>query len=279
MVAQVDVAVRLTLRLAGWLLVFGGLLPLPAALAQETLLEQAHRLADQGQVAEAREALARWEEVYGRTAASGDRARAWFLTARLAEDGAVAELHYLRVIIEGSNSSYADEALLRLGQFKIAEEEHARAIEYLGRLRRDYPTSEHGPEALLWIARAARFLGDPERACDAVDQGLREVAPGDTVLARVLTEERASCRDVNRTYTVQVAAFKEEVAAMNLARRLLTEGYDAWVLNATERDPLYRVRVGRDLTESEANAQADRLAVGGHSPFLVSKISTLERGR
>lgn len=277
--AQVNVGVRLTVRVAGWLLAVGSLLPLPAGLAQETLLEQAHRLADQGQVAEARETLARWEEAYGPSAAFEDRAGAWFLTARLAEDGAAAELYYLRVIIEGSNSSYADEALLRLGQFKIAEEEHARAIEYLGRLRRDYPTSEHGPEALLWIARAARDLGDPERACDAADQGLLEVAPGDTVLARSLSEERASCRDVNRTYTVQVAAFKEELAAMNLARRLLTEGYDAWVLNATERDPLYRVRVGRDLTESEANAQADRLAVGGHSPFLVSQRSALDRRR
>lgn len=276
MEAHVNVAVRAALRLAAGLLVAGVLLPTPAAEAQQTLLEQAERLADRGEPSEARAALARWEEGYGKTATSADRARAWFLAARLADDGAAAELHYLRVVIEGSNSPYADDALLRLGQFKIAEEEHARAIEYLGRLRRDYPTSEHGPEALLWIARAAGALGDPERACDAADQGLQEMVPGDTILARSLSEERASCRDVDRTYTVQVAAFKEEVAAMNLARRLLTEGYDAWVLNATERDPLYRVRVGRQLTESEAHAQADRLATSGHSPFLVSQSATID---
>ncbi len=273
---QVHVGIRVVLGFAGRLLVAGALLSSSTAMAQETLLEQAERLADRGEPVEAREALTRWEEGYGRTATAADRARAWFLAARLADDGVVAELHYLRVIIEGSNSPYADDALLRLGQFKVAEEEHARAIEYLGRLRRDYPTSEHGPEALLWIARAARGLGDPERACDAADQGLEEVAPGDTVLARSLTEERSSCQNVERTYTVQVAAFKEEVAAMNLARRLLTEGYDAWVQNATDRDPLYRVRVGRHLTESEAHAQADRLAAGGHSPFLVSQSSSMD---
>ncbi len=276
MEGQVNVAFRFGLRLASRLFIAAVLLPASIALAQETLLEQAERLANRGEPAEARAALARWEEGYGRTATAADRARAWFLAARLADDGAAAELHYLRVVIEGSNSPYADDALLRLGQFKIAEEEHARAIEYLGRLRRDYPTSEHGPEALLWIARAARALGDPERACGAADQGLQEAAPGDTVLVRSLTEERSNCQDVDRTYTVQVAAFKEEGAAMSLARRLLTEGYDAWVLNATDRDPLYRVRVGRHLTESEAHAQADRLAAGGHSPFLVSQSSAID---
>ena len=246
-------------------------LPVRAVAQQETQLDLAERLADQGEVGQARQALARWESEHGESAPSDERARAWYLGARLANDGPAAELLYLRVIIEGSSTRYADNALLRLAQYKYAQKDYAGVVEYLGRLRRDYPTSEHGPEALLWIARSERALGDAERACAAADQGLLEVAPTDVELEVALREERSGCRETTRTYTVQVAAFKDEMAAQNIARELLTTGYDAWVLNATPDDPIYRVRVGRGLVESEAEALLERLTRVGYSPFLVSQ--------
>ncbi len=242
-----------------------------AVKAQEiSLLDRAEQLADRGEVREARQALDRWQREFGDSASLGYIAQAWYLEARLIDDGNTAELLYLRVIIEGSSTQYADDALLRLGQYKYAEENYSKTIEYMGRLRRDYPTSEHGPEALLWIARAARATGDADRACAAADQGLQELAPTDTVLERSLSEERADCRATERTFTVQVAAFKDEVAAQNLARELLMGGYDAWVLNATSSDPLYRVRVGRGLIHTEAQSLLERLTRAGYAPFLVS---------
>ncbi len=252
---------------------------LPATSQVGSMLDQVERLADRGESREARQVLARWEREAGGSAAPEEQARGWYLAGRLAGDGAAAELHYLRVVIEGSGSAYADDALLRLGQYKHARGDFAKAIEHLGRLRRDYPTSEHGPAALLWITRAARSLGDAERACSAAEQGLREVAPNDTLLARYFREERVSCREVDRAYTVQVAAFKEELAAQRLARALLSEGYDAWVLSASPNDPLYRVRVGRGLTEAEAQVLIDRMARAGHSPFLVSQTLRYDEGR
>ncbi len=236
-----------------------------------SLLDRAERLADQGDARAARQALAQWEAGSGDEAPLDDRARAWFLAGRLAEDGADAELHYLRVVFDGSSSRYADDALLRLGQYKYAQAEYAKAIDYLGRLRRDYPTSELAAEALLWVAKAAGALGDSERACAAAEQGLRELAPTDSLLELALIDERGRCGESVRRYSVQVGAFQDVAAAQGLARRLLNEGFDAWVLNATERDPLYRVRVGRGLIEAEAQALADRLAQAGHSPFLVSQ--------
>jgi len=117
-------------------------LAVPEAAAQETtLLDQAERLAAGGETQEARQALARWEREFGESAPPALRARAWFLAGRLSEEGAEAELHYLRVIIEGSSTEYADDALLRLAQYKYARGEYGRVVEYLGRLRRDYPTS------------------------------------------------------------------------------------------------------------------------------------------
>jgi tetratricopeptide (TPR) repeat protein len=245
--------------------------PARAAAQQTSLLDQAQSLADRGDAKAARQALARWESEFGEAATLEQWAAAWFLAGRLAEDGAAAELNYIRVVVEGSSTAYADDALLRLGQYKYAQAEYAKAVDYFARLRRDYPTSEHGPQALLWVSKASGALGDVERACAAAQQGLRELPPADTLLERSFLEQRASCDLSARTYTVQVAAFREVSAAQALARELLADGYDAWVLNATARDPLHRVRVGRGLIEAEAEVLIDRLVSAGHSPFLVSQ--------
>jgi tetratricopeptide (TPR) repeat protein len=245
-----------------------------AAAAQESsALERAERHADRGEVEAAREALAGWQSEFESSATLNERARAWYLAARLAEDGATAEFNYLRVVIEGSATAYADDALLRLAQFKYSQGEHSKAIEYLGRLRRDYPTSEHNSVALLWLSRTASAMGDAERACEAAEQGLRELPPGDAELERSLHEERGACEQTARAYTVQVGAFNDAGAAQALARELLAHSFDAWVLNATPQDPLYRVRVGRGLIEAEAETLADRLVAAGYSAFLVSQSS------
>lgn len=241
--------------------------------AQGSLLDEVERLADRGEVQDARQALARWQSDYGESAPLEQKARAWFLSGRLADDAPSAELEYLRVIIEGSTTPYADDALLRLAQYKHAQGEYGRAIEYLGRLRRDFPTSENAAAGLLWISKAARALGDVERACEAAEQGLRELSPADTALDQSLRAERETCRVAPLSYTVQVAALKDEIAAQSLARELLSKGFDAWILNATPQDPLYRVRVGRDLVEGEAQALIERLSGAGYSPFLVSQRS------
>lgn len=273
-VREVDVA-RLEERNARWaalgVAVCVVMLTRGVAAQESSGLERAERHADRGEVEAAREALAGWQREFESSASLNQRAHGWYLAARLAEDGAAAELNYLRVVIEGSATAYADDALLRLAQYKYAQGEHSKAIEYLGRLRRDYPTSEHNAVALLWLSRSASALGDAERACEAAEQGLRELPPGDAELERLLREERAACQESVRTYTVQVGAFNDAESAQSLARELLARGFDAWVLNATPQDPLYRVRVGRGLIEAEANRLADRLVADGYSPFLVSQ--------
>ena len=254
-----------------WLLVgVGGMRPVTAQ--EDSALDRAERLADEGETREARQTLANWESEHGESAPLDDRVRAWYLGARLTEDGSDAELLYLRVIIEGSSTRYADDALLRLGQYMFTAQDYDRSIDYMGRLRRDYPTSEHGPEALLWIARSAQAMGDSERSCAAAEQGLSELAPAaNPDLEISLLEQSRGCRNAEGSYTVQVAAFRDEVAAQNLARELLSMGFDAWVLDATDEDPVYRVRVGRRLIRGEAEALHERLTRMGYSPFIVQQ--------
>ena len=247
---------------------------LGAGLAQEAdLLDRAEAAADRGETLVARDLLSRWERESEGSASVEERARGWFLKARLTEDAERAEVLYIRVVIEGSSTRYADDALLRLAQYSFVSGDHSKAIEYLGKLRRDYPTSEHGPDALLWIARTASAQGDGQRACQAAEQGLKEVAPIDTALARALAEARRDCGGVAGRYTVQVAALHDALAAQRLAQDLLDQDYTAWILNATPSDPLYRVRVGRSLTEEAAQDMLRRLEEAGFSPFLVVERS------
>ena len=249
------------------------------ASAQRTSLDQVERLVESGAATEARGALERWEREFGAEAGPEERVRAWYLAGRLAEAGAEAELYYLKVAIEGSSSSYADDGLLLLAQYQFARGEHVRGIDYLSRLRRDYPTSEHAAAALLWIARGARALGDEERACVAAEQGLREVMPGDTAASRGLAAARAPCDAAAGGYSVQVAALSDGEAAQNLSRQLFAQGYDAWVLGPEQGEGLYRVRVGRGLATPTAQTLVERLVAVGYSPFLVSDRSTPGGGR
>lgn len=241
------------------------------APAQEPELLRVERLTDAGDVQEARQALVRWEERFGDSAALELRARAWYLAGRLAEDGAEAELRYLKVVIEAPNSAYADDALLQLARYHFARGDHARSLDHLGRLRREYPTSEHAAGALLWIARGARSHGDSARACAAAEQGLREVPPSDSELARGLEEIRSSCTGGTGAHSVQVAALQDADGARRLAQRLREQGYDAWVREPATGDRLYRVRVGRGLAAAQAQALVERLVAGGYSPFLVTE--------
>ncbi len=237
----------------------------------EDLLDQVESLTDRGETLSARDILGRWEREHQDAATPENLARFWYLQARLTPEAARAEMLYLRVVIEGSSSVYADDALMRLAQYAYTAGEHSKSIDYLGRLRQDFPTSELNAEAMLWIARNSHAQGNAEGACTAAEQGLREVAPTDATLLRALGEARAECGGAQGRYTVQVAAFKDGSAAQQLARDLMGRGYDTWILNGTPGDPFYRVRVGRGLDETRAEEVLGRLTSEGYSPFLVTE--------
>lgn len=247
----------------------------PAQVTSE--LDRVARFVEAGDTQEAREMLARWEAERSESAEMPELARAWYLAGRLSEDARQAELYYLRVVIEGSSTGYADDALLHLAQYQVARGDFARATEYLQRLRRDYPHSEHADAATLWLARAARSAGDSAGACSAIESGLSEVGSADTTTARALRELRAGCVPGTGIYSVQVAALRDLAAARELVERLQGSGYDAWLFSGSG-DQLHRVRVGRQLDIVEAQSRAERLVASGYSPFLVSESSSSSGG-
>ena len=239
-------------------------------------LERAERALQEGRTTEARELLTRWRTESGDSASAQDQARGWYLSGRLALDAAEAELYYLRVLLDASDSPYADDALLRLAQYQLALGNTERAESYLRQLRRDYPTSELGAASLLWMSHAKRQAGDFAAACDAANQGLNELAPGEANLRAELVVALQRCREPARPptaeagYSVQVAALSTEDGARALSERLRQAGFDAWV-QPPGTGRLHRVRVGRGLSEADAQRLAHQLVAAGYTAFLVSE--------
>lgn len=260
-----------------WVVVVGLLTATEVPAQEAGELDRVARFVEAGDTEEARQLLARWEAEWGGNAEMPELARAWYLAGRLSEDARQAELYYLRVVIEGSSTPYADDALLHLAQYQVALGDFGRALEYLQRLRRDYPHSEHAAAATLWWARAARLAGDSTGACAAIESGLAEVGPADTTTSRALRELRMGCVPGTGSYSVQVAALKDRAAAQELVARLRGSGYDAWLFSGSG-DQLHRVRVGRQLDIVEAQARAERLVASGYSPFLVSESPSSRGG-
>src|SRR5688572_4557892 len=109
---------------------------LPGALSAQTpTLNQVDSLIAAGHVEQARTALETWKKDNQPTA------RSTFMIGRLASRAQDAEDAYLDVSLSFSGSVYAAEALLRLGQARIAAGDTKQAGVYLQRLIADYPRS------------------------------------------------------------------------------------------------------------------------------------------
>ena len=77
-----------------------------------------------------------------------------------------------RIAVEYPNSSWADDALLRLAQLDYATRDLDAASRDLERLRLDYASSPLYPQASFWAARVYFELRKPSSACRWVAEGL-----------------------------------------------------------------------------------------------------------
>jgi len=80
-----------------------------------------------------------------------------------------------RIAVEYPNSSWADDALLRLAQLDYAARDLDAASRDLERLRLDYASSQLYPQASFWAARVYFDSRRPSAACRWVAEGLPRV--------------------------------------------------------------------------------------------------------
>jgi SPOR domain/Tetratricopeptide repeat len=195
--------------------------------------------------------------------------------------------NYTRVAVEYTNSSWADDALYRLGLLDYAAGNVAGAVRQMDRIRNDYPDSPLLPTAAEWAARALFDLRRPREACDWLatamsrtgnDVELRNrleflngrcttAVLSDTARPDATREKPAAA---SRTgFGVQVGAVNTQAAADKLAADLKGAGFTPYVV---KDGSLFKVRAGPypDRPRAQTAAARVRGKLGG-SPFVVKE--------
>jgi cell division septation protein DedD len=245
-------------------------------------LDQVEREMDAHRYAEARRSLARWWADAGEAATGEPRARGLFLRAVLGDDVAGAEQDLLRIAVEHPQSGFADRALFRLAQARLAQDDSTGAGTFLDRLLRDHPQSAHR-------ADAARLLGRSEAAAPptaAAPAATRPAAATRASTPPVTTPARPPARAAadgragpaalpsevpGATYTVQVGSFARVAEAEALRNGLRQAGFDAFLARVSGSGNTL-VRVGAYRERQAAQALQQRLRAAGH-PGEVMSIS------
>jgi len=218
--------------------------------------------------------------------------QALYTAGLLAVDPQSVQTNLQRVVIEYGQSTWADDALLRLAQFYWAQGDPASAVQAVERLRRDYPSSPLEPRADLIAAQAYFNLKDEPSGCarlrDALAGSGDDVefknqlsfylprcpavappvvtgTPGSTPADTTTTPPAAT------SFAVQVLAVKSATQVDDMLTRLKVMGWlDARVVRDTSG--FFKVRVGRYATRDEAvRAQARLKTRVGGQPFVVEE--------
>lgn len=254
----------------------------PSSAQQDSLLQDAIRLATEGQADSARSLARAW---IARLAPSDSTYPEALYAAGVVAGDTENALNYLRrVSIEYARSQWADDALLRMAQLAFAEGQLHSAIRSADRVLLDYPFSDILAAAALWSGRAHLELGEREEGCPLLQRAIEAAEDNFEVenQARYLLqrcpssgasespqrEEGAAQRGGQTVFSVQVAAVRSAAAADEMMQQLHREGYQPHVVR--DNDGLLKVRVGRFPRRAEAEALLAELRnrIGG-SPFVV----------
>lgn len=202
-----------------------------------------------------------------------------FLQGVVESDGARAVTYYKRVVEEFPSSAFADEALLRLIQYDLAQGLYHSAAQRCLRLTTQYSNSPLCDDAHYLRIQCLFARGDRDSAAYSAEWFLRRYP--DSPFAQLVASELASV-SVPRAptgkpgsggrafYGVQVGAFKERGNAERLVRALAREGYACEVVTKERgRDLFYLVWVGRFEGEEAAMRLGKELQERYGLPFRI----------
>ena len=201
----------------------------------------------------------------------------------LAADAGVAATSLQRVVVEYGTSPWADDALLRLAQLYEAQNDPASAVQWVDRLRRDYPDSPLLPKAEFVAARAAFDLRDETRGCTFLRDAQNGVGDDVEFRNQVAFYAARCAAPVSATgttadtvarrgtrFAVQVLAGKSAPQVDEMLTRLKSLGYAAHVVRDTTG--YLKVRVGPYPSHDAAQrVQAQLKARIGGQPFVVEE--------
>jgi hypothetical protein len=215
----------------------------------------------QGRIMEARGTLENWWTTRFSGASSSDRQRGIWLRGKLTVDPSMAELDFRRLVLEFPGGSYSDDALFRLGLSADLKGELREALGHFQRLVSEYPSSPRVDEAREWIrSNQAEVAALPEVS---TEPPLRATIP--------LAEARATGE-----FAVQLGAFRSLERALSLAQEVRDAGQTPRIVRTPGND-LARVRVGQFSSREAALQLARRLESQGFEVTLATDAASEER--
>jgi len=206
--------------------------------------------------------------------------------------------NYSRIVVEYTNSSWADDALYRLGLLDYAAGDRASATRNLDRILNDYPDSPLIAPASEWAARVYFDQRKPAEACRWLTTGM--AGTGEDIelrnrleylngrcLAQAAAPPKDSARPASDTargaatsttpaaspapsgFAVQVAAVNTRAAADRMANQLKSAGFTPYVVTEGR---LFKVRAGPYPDRPAAMQAAEQIRQKLHtSPFVVKE--------
>lgn len=266
--------------------VLGAVTPLAGQAPTDSSLIEALRLVTEGQGDSAR-ALVR-ARLSRLSPDDSLYAEALYVAGVVAADLETALTPLRRLSVEYSQSSWADQALLRIAQLRFAAGDHATAGRSAERVLADYPFSDIRGAAAFWAARVRLEQGDIAAACSLFRQASAEagedielanragfylqrcdgVARADSTIPD--TTEGMAAAATDTVFAVQVAAVRSAAAADEAMRAVRNAGFQPRVVR--DADGFFKVRIGRFRTRAEARRLQEevRRKLGG-SPFVVEE--------
>ncbi|MEO8635773.1 MAG: SPOR domain-containing protein [Gemmatimonadales bacterium] len=200
--------------------------------------------------------------------------------------------NYTRIAVEYTNSSWADDAIMRLGLLDYASGNSAGALRQFERVRNDYPDSPLLASTSEWAARVLFDQKKPAEACAWLTLG-RQSAGEDIELGNRLAFLSGRCSSVPATDTttpttaptpptpptpgaaaktgfgVQIGAVVTEAGAQTLVASLTAAGFTGYVVH---EKTLFKVRAGPWPDRAQALLALPRVKqkLGG-TPFVVKE--------
>jgi cell division septation protein DedD len=190
-------------------------------------------------------------------------------------------LYLRRVVVDHTQSEWADDALLHLAQLDYSSGSPDAAVRQIDQLLRDYPESPLTAQAAFWGARAAGDRREAAIACRMADAGLAVVG-NDIELRNQLEFQKQRCQSL----VAMSAESAQRVIADSIARARADSIAKA---NAPVRPPDrpsgessarlpsgYYVQVSAVKTQAAATTESARIKRAGYTPVTFRESGFLK---
>jgi len=190
-------------------------------------------------------------------------------------------LYLRRVVVDHTQSEWADDALLHLAQLDYSSGSPDAAVRQIDQLLRDYPESPLTAQAAFWGARAAGDRREAAIACRMADAGLAVVG-NDIELRNQLEFQKQRCQSL----VAMSAESAQRVIADSIARARADSVAKA---NAPARPPDrpsggssarlpsgYYVQVSAVKTQAAATTESARIKRAGYTPVTFRESGFLK---